>query len=312
MQLPSGDIDVLAIGETLVDFISEEQVESLQDAYTFRKYLGGSPANIATNVSRLGKRAAVLSKTGSKSFGQFVKTELERHGVITDTLLMDQKAHTSFVFVARTRETPDFEVARSADYRLAPEEIDPSVIARSQIIHASTFALSREPARSAVIKAFRLAHDSQKITSLDPNYSPLVWPDREEAIDVLRELYPITTLTKPSLDDASRLFGPGLEPDEYIDKFHDLGPPSVVFTMGANGILLSTGGRRVYIPARQVNVADVTGAGDAFWAGFLVGFLDGLSFEKCARFAREIAAIKLAQVGPLPPGIDRLRMYELL
>ncbi len=73
MDIPDGDIDLLAIGETLVDFISEEETDNLLNAYSFRKYLGGSPANISTYISNSGGCAAVVSKTGIGAMGQFLK-----------------------------------------------------------------------------------------------------------------------------------------------------------------------------------------------------------------------------------------------
>ena len=67
-----GDLDLLAVGETLVDLISVEETDSLRNAYTFRKYQGGSPANIAVCVAKLGGTSAVVSKTGIGAFGQFL------------------------------------------------------------------------------------------------------------------------------------------------------------------------------------------------------------------------------------------------
>ena len=70
-------MDLLAIGETLVDFISVEQTDWLRNATTFRRYLGGSPTNIAVNVAKLGGESAVVSKTGIGAFAQFIKSELQ-------------------------------------------------------------------------------------------------------------------------------------------------------------------------------------------------------------------------------------------
>jgi fructokinase len=78
MKIPKGDLDLLAIGETLVDFISVEETDWLRNAYTFRKYQGGSPANIAVYVAKLGGQAAVISKLGIGAMGQFLKAELGR------------------------------------------------------------------------------------------------------------------------------------------------------------------------------------------------------------------------------------------
>lgn len=115
MQLPEGELDVLAVGETLIDFISEEEAETLREANTFRKHLGGSPANIAVNVAKLGGSSAVISKTGIGAFGQFLKAELRRYGVGTEYLVMDHRVRTSIVFVSRTSGTPDFEPSRDGD-----------------------------------------------------------------------------------------------------------------------------------------------------------------------------------------------------
>ncbi len=120
------------------------------------------------------------------------------------------------------------------------------------------------------------------------------------------------TITKPSLDDAARLFGRDRSPEEYIERFHEMGPKIVVFTMGSEGVLLSEEGTLMHIPARPIKVVDATGAGDSFWAGFLVALLDGNPLQRCVLFAREIVERKLTTVGPLPDSLDRKRIYGVL
>jgi fructokinase len=311
MDSPEGDLDLLAVGETLIDLISTEQTdEGLRNATSFGRYLGGSPANIAVNVAKLGRQAAVVSKTGIGAFGQFLKGELRYRGVRTDYLVMDHRVHTSVIFVSRSAGTPEFEAFRDGDHQLSPREIPEEAVARARVVHASTFALSREPCRAAVRRVFELAHRLGKIVSLDPNYSPVIWPDYQEARQVVRDTYRYATITKPSLDDAERLFGPGHPPEAYIEEIHALGPQTVILTMGRQGALISHAGRVLgHVPARSVDVVDVTGAGDAFWAGFLVALLDGHPPERCALFAREIVELKLTTVGPPPGSIDRGEIY---
>jgi sugar/nucleoside kinase (ribokinase family) len=309
MRLPEGDLDMLAMGELVVDMISVEEANSLGDVSIFRKYLGGSPANIATNVAKLGGKSAIISKTGIGAFGAFLKMELRRAGVNTDYLVMDHLVHTTVIFVSRTTGTPDFEAFRSGNYRLEPREVDEEAIKRARVVHASTFALSRQPCRSAIEKAFQLAQEHGKLISLDPNYSPKIWPDYKEAKQVLRQMLGYATLTKPSLDDAIRLFGDGKSPEAYIQLFHEMGPRIVVLTMGAKGIILSEEGKLTRIPAQVIKVVDATGAGDSFWAGFLVALLDGNPLRRCVLFARETVGRKLSTVGPLPDAIDRQQVY---
>ncbi len=306
-------IDLLSIGETLVDFISVEQTDWLRNATTFRRYLGGSPSNIAVNVSKLGGSSAVISKTGIGAFGKFIKSELQRHGVSTDYLVMDHRTRTTVAFVSSTSGKPDFEIARSGDYLLKPEEIPQESVSQARVIHASTFALSREPCRSAVRKVFRMARDQDKIVSFDPNYSQRIWPHHKEAHGVIQEMYQYVDITKPSLDDAGRIFGRDLEPEQYIEKFHDMGAKTVILTMDKDGILISEDGHLIgHVPVRPVEVKDATGAGDSFWAGFLIALLDGNSLERCALFAREIVELKLTRIGPLPLEVDRNEIYAKL
>jgi len=309
VEIRPDDLDLLCVGETLIDFISVDRVDALRQADVFRRHQGGSPANIAVNVAKLGGSAGLISKTGIGAFGQFLKAELDRAGVVTDYLVMDHRVHTSVIFVSRTVGTPDFEAFRHSDYLLEPQDIKRQAVERARVVHASSFALSREPCRSAVVRAFDMAQSMGKIVSLDPNYSPQIWPEFQEAHRVLSRVLAMATVTKPSLDDAERLFGEGQPPEDYIAQFHDLGPSLVILTMGAKGILLSESGTITHIRARPIHVVDATGAGDAFWAGFLVALLDGNTTYRSALFAREVVEHKLATVGPLPDTIDRSAIY---
>jgi sugar/nucleoside kinase (ribokinase family) len=257
----------------------------------------------------LGGQAAVISKTGIGAMGQFLKAEMNQAGVVTEYLVMDHRVHTSVIFVSRTAGTPDFEAFRSGDHQLEPKEISEEAVRRAKVVHASTFALSRQPCRSAIEKAFKLAREQGKIISLDPNYSHQIWPDYREATAVIARMLGYATITKPSLDDAIRLFGPDKSPEVYIQRFHEMGPKIVVFTMGSGGILLSEEGKLSRIPARPIEVVDATGAGDSFWAGFLVALLDGNPLQRSVLFAREIVERKLTQVGPLPQRLDRQEIY---
>src|SRR5215217_4804083 len=135
MSSSEGTLDLLAVGETLVDFISVKQTDWLRNATTFRRYLGGSPANIAVNVAKLGGESAVVPKTGIGAFAQFIKSELRRHGVSVDYLVMDHRNRTTVAFVSSTTGSPDFEIARSGDYLLRPEEVPEEAIERARVVH---------------------------------------------------------------------------------------------------------------------------------------------------------------------------------
>lgn len=310
-------LDVLTVGETLVDFISHEQVQSLRTASQFVRYLGGQPANVAVYVAKLGCRSAVLSKVGTEYFGEFLEEQLQRHGVSTEALHHTAAAPTTNAFITRTVSVPDFQINRGADALLEIRDVPESLIERARAVHTSTFALSLEPQRSAIRRALRLAHRHGKLVSLDPNYSSRIWPDKEEAWEVLAEVLPHVTIVKPSLEDARRLFDPNMDEDALeaacLREFHDLGAQVVIVTRSGGTVTVSEEGRVESVgPLPMVPVQNITGGRDAFWSALLVAHLDGKPWALAVTFAHEVAALKLRIVGHVERAIDREALYQRL
>lgn len=306
--------DILALGEAVVDLISVERGVTLDDVDTFRRYLGGAPVNVAATAVRLGCNAAVMARVGDEAWGRYVRSELRRLGVADDFVQVDHEHVTTLVFVASTTGSPDFLVVRGADAYLSPG-VDGSglidhALARTRALHVSMFALSREPARATVAEAVRRAHAQGKLVSLDPNYRPRLWPDSSVLHGLLRDLLPLTSVIKPSLDDASAIWGPGLSPQQYIAHFHEYGAPLVVLTMGKDGVLVSDGATPTFLETQPIEIADATGAGDSFVAGMIMGLLEGFAPVRAARLGQRVAAAKLQGIGntaPLPTWTTLIR-----
>ena len=310
-------LDVLAVGESLVDFISHEFRISLRTADRFSRYLGGQPANVAVYVAKLGGRSAVITKVGTDYFGEFVEDQLGRHGVSTEGVHRAPGEPTTSAFVTRTVNVPDFQVNRGADSLLNIREVPDELVERARVVHTSAFALSRDPQRLAVRRAMRLGARLGKVVSLDPNYDPRVWPDREEAWEVLAEVLPYVTIVKPSLEDARRLFDPNMNDaaleEACLDAFHDLGAGVVVITSSGGVVVVSDGTSVERVgPLPRVDIQSVTGARDAFWSALLVGHLDGKDWPTSVRFAHEVAALKLGVEGHVERMIDREALYRRL
>jgi sugar/nucleoside kinase (ribokinase family) len=306
-------LEVLTIGEALIDLISDQVVSSLADADGYQRFVGGQPTNVALNVVRLGGRAAVVACVGDDGFGSYICRQLDQAGVGTDYVYLTSQAPTTVAINARQTKTPDFIIHRGADAHILPEQGHLEAIKTSRVVHTSAFALSREPARSTILRSLKVAQQSGCMVSLDPNYHPHVWPDVADFHRVLADAYRWTDITKPSLDDCVRLFGPGLSPAAYVERFLDWGAEIVALTMGAQGVLLSTTeGVSAHIEPSDVAVSDVTGAGDAFWAGLLIGLLDGYAPDEAARLGQMVAELKIGTVGPLPQMPDRASLYRRL
>jgi sugar/nucleoside kinase (ribokinase family) len=308
--IPEGDIDVLAVGEALVDFISTEAVDAVEQAEEFRRYLGGSVTNLAANVIRLGGRAAVAACVGDDPFGRFVRREIEQQGIITDYLKTDAATRTTLAFVTRSAATADFVIYRGSDTRLLPEDVPQAAIDRARVIHTSAFALSQESSRTAVLDALRRARARGCLISLDPNYHPSLWDTSRLATEVLAEACKYVDVVKPSRDDCQRLFGADLSLSDCTQRFHDWGVRQVVLTQGPQGISIYEEGQLLRVKSRDVLVADATGAGDAFWAGLLMATLDGRPLYEAVLCGREMAEMKVGTVGPMAGTIDKEAIYR--
>lgn len=296
--------EVVVAGEILVDLLSAEPASGLGEAAMFERHAGGSAANLATNLARLGVPTALVGSVGDDGFGRFLRRSVEATGVqarlrtITDS-------PTSVVTVTRTDATPDFALFRHADRRIASGQLPDSLLADARLFHTSGFALSREPARTTLLDAAARARDFGATLSIDLNVSPRSRDERAEIGVTARAFLALGPLAKASRDDAARLFGVALTDDEATQRLRSWGASLVCLTRGAEGTLVVWDGGHADVPAEPLaSVADATGAGDAFWAGFLAAHLRGLPPEACARAGGRLAALKLARVGPLPDRVD--------
>jgi sucrose-phosphate synthase len=311
------EYEVLCVGETVVDFIATSTSNSLRTAEEFRRFLGGQPANVAVYISKLGSRSAVLSKIGQDRLGEFLEESLQYHGVNTSHLLKSGQLPTTSIFVTKTTGVPDFQANRGADSLLSIHDTPEDLIINSKVVHTSCFAMSREPSRSAVHRALRLAKKHHKVVSLDPNYNPRIWPDKLEAWEVLAQIMPYVTIIKPSLNDARLLFDPNLSDNELesacIERFHDLGAEVVIVTRSGGMVTISDGKKIDRVgPLSLVEVASVIGGSDAFWGGLLVAHLDGKSWKEAVCFAHQVAAFKLQNVGHVEHLIHKELIYNQL
>lgn len=305
--------DLIAVGEILVDLISDQIVPSLAQAKRFHCFLGGEVTNVAWNVSMLRGQTAVIGCVGDDGFGDYVRQQLDWAGVSTDYVHITSEAPTTVAVNARQTATPDFIIYRGADAHIFLEDAHLKAVKSSRVVHASAFALSREPSRSTIFRLLELAQQSGCLVSLDPNYHPRIWPDVSDMQSVLKEAYRWVRITKPSLEDCVRLFGPDLSPVAYAERFMEWGPEIVALTMGPQGVLVaSTGGGLFHIKPNDVTVADVTGAGDAFWAGLLMALLDGYPPHEAACVGQIVAETKIGTVGPMLQVPDRATLYRRL
>lgn len=303
------DLDIIAAGELLIDFISTDFAETLEEVSQFKKLPGGSPANLAGNIARLGKKASLVSAIGRDDLGDYLYQYVSGLGLDLSHLTRVPEP-TTLILVTRSKQVSNFEAYRMADTQLSSDAFPADFLSRTRMFHTTCFALSKEPARSAILEAAQQAYAAGAQLSIDVNYAQKIWPDQQEAQQIVAAYCAMGAMVKCSEVDWERLYGSVLtDTSASASHFLDMGARIACLTLGERGCYLSNGAESHFLASRPVVVRDTTGAGDAFWSGFLVAWLDGHTLLHCGMAGRKMAERKLEHFGPLPGAISRGDIY---
>lgn len=289
---------VLVVGELLVDIISDQNIESLAISAQFSTNQGGSSANLCANLKWLGVDAELFATVGDDNLGAFLINELKTVGLSDAYIRRAEHRQTSIVLIAKNEHTPDFIPYRNADFDI--NKVEDLVIGKSALIHTTAFALSKEPARKNILRAFEQANQMGKFLSIDWNFAPSIWQE-DNGKDVFDSLIQLNPLLKISVDDLERFVGSNLTIEQSVQWLDHLNVPVVCLTCGSGGVWFKERNRDwKHKEALQVDtVRGVTGAGDAFWSGFLAAFIAEKSIEECIDKALEVAKLKIEKPYPL-------------
>ncbi len=310
-------MDIITVGELVIDFLPGNEEGS------YIRNAGGAPANVAIAAVRNGVSAGIFCKVGDDDFGRFLMKTLDENGVKALSPELCEEAVTTMAFVTLDENHDrSFTFARKpgADMMLDVSEIDVSEIARCKVLHAGSCSLSAGKAAEATVFALEKAHEAGRIVSFDVNYRNLMWKDDAEACaEKVREILPFVDLLKIS-EEEERFVG-GRENISALMKEYDVA--CVVETLGASGAQLYYGDQSVFIPGFVPGkVVDTTGAGDAFWGGFLSSLLNGgvsskndLTLEKleeAVRYGNAAGSLAVAVKGAIPALPDRKQIEEVI
>lgn len=287
-------IDILTIGELLVDMISADYGNNFEST-TYNRYFGGSPSNIAINTKRLGINSLVASCVGSDGLGKFLISSLVEVGIDTSCVDVTDNS-TSMVLVTKSKASPIPIFYRDADYRLSYNEKLHSALENCKIMHFSCWPISKEPSRSTIIRAIDQARNNGALVCFDPNYHPMLWDKNEDSIEYVKSIIGKVDIVKPSEDDAERIFGVDSN-ENQIEKFLDLGAKLVIMTLGDEGAIVSNGVETIVMETVATQVVDTTGAGDAFWSGFYAALVKGFNLKEALKLGTAVSAYKLKYTG---------------
>ena len=303
--------DVFAIGELLVDMISDDyDADNICNKYS--RYFGGSPANITMNIKRLGGNPIISASVGNDRLGEFLINNLKKNNINTEFINKVNNS-TSMVLVTKSKETPLPIFYRSADYNLEYNEDIGSILKNSKIVHFSCWPISQKKSRKVIEKVIEEARKNNVLIGFDPNYHEMIWEEGHDGIEYIKNLIGKLDIIKPSEVDAERIFGPDT-PENHVDKFIQCGAKLVIMTLGKDGAIVSNGTETIKFKTLATEVVDTTGAGDAFWGGFYTALTSNYPLKEALNIGFATSAFKLKNVGAIAelPSIEELKtLYNI-
>lgn len=255
-------MDVISVGEILIDFTPGKEANS------YVRNPGGAPANAVIAIARNGLSTGFIGKMGDDDFGHFLKGVLEEEGVKVLCPELTEEAITTLAFVTLYENGErSFTFARKpgADMLLDKGDIDEEEIKGARMVHAGSVNMTKEPARGANLYAMKLAKENGKLVSFDVNYRNTLWESEAACKEVVDEVYDYVDFLKISEEELYFVGG-----EENIPAFmKEHGISVVIETLGADGANYYFNGSFGHVAGHKVKAVDATGAGDAFWGGFL-------------------------------------------
>lgn len=313
-------LDLICIGRAAVDLYGEQIGARLEDVQTFAKYLGGSPTNTAVGTARLGLRAGMLSRVGNEHNGRFVRESLQREGIDVSQLATDPQRLTALVFLG-LKDSDTFPLLfyrqHCADMALCVDDIDAAYIASARALLISGTHLSQPGTRAACVKAMQAARAACTRVVLDIDYRPVLWgltapglgEQRYVASDAVSEqlqaLLPLCDLIVGT-EEEIHIAGGSADSLAALRRIRELSPALLVMKRGPMGCVAYPAAipdaldEGLCGPGFPVEVFNVLGAGDAFMAGLLRGWVRDEPLPDALRYANACGAIVVSRHGCAP------------
>jgi 5-dehydro-2-deoxygluconokinase len=289
----TGRYEVLTMGRVGVDLYPLQVGVRLADVTTFGKFLGGSATNVAVAAARLGRRSAVITRTGDDPFGAYVHAAL-RELSVDDAFVSAVPGLPTPVTFCEIFPPDNFPIwfyryPKAPDLEIRAEELDLDACRDASVFWATVTGLSDEPSRDAHHAAWA-ARGRRPLTVLDLDYRPMLWPSREAAREQVAAALPKVTVAVGNVDEVYTAVGK-TDPMEAAHALLDCGVELAVIKQGPAGVLGVTVEDAVTVPPVPITVLNGIGAGDGFGGALCHGQLAGWPLERVLRFANAAGAI---------------------
>ncbi|WP_094538833.1 bifunctional 5-dehydro-2-deoxygluconokinase/5-dehydro-2-deoxyphosphogluconate aldolase [Brucella grignonensis] len=325
------NLDVITIGRSSVDLYGAQVGGRLEDMGSFRKYIGGSPTNIACGAARLGLKSAVITRVGNEHMGRFIREQLAREGVDTRGVATDPERLTALVLLG-IRDENQFPLIfyreNCADMALSEEDIDEDFVASARALVVTGTHLSHPRTETAVMKALKLARKHGVKTALDIDYRPNLWGvaghgdgesrfvESRAVTDKLQSTLHLFDLIVGT-EEEFHIAGGSTNTVDALRAVRNASDATLICKRGALGAVAIEDWVPDSLDAAQsgpgfpIEVFNVLGAGDGFFSGLLKGWLDGETWPQALEYANACGAFAVSRHGCTPayPSLKELQFF---
>ncbi|MDX3229912.1 5-dehydro-2-deoxygluconokinase [Streptomyces sp. ME19-01-6] len=286
--------DLITMGRIGVDIYPLQIGVPLPQVETFGKFLGGSATNVAVAAARLGRRTAVISRTGADPFGEYIHQALREFSV-DDRWVTPVDAYPTPVTFCEIFPPDDFPLyfyrrPKAPDLEIRPGELDLDAVRAARIFWMTGTGLSEEPSRAATLAALE-ARAKAGPTVFDLDWRPMFWPDPAEARQYYAQALRHATVAVGNLDECEIATGVRV-PAACAESLLEAGVELAVVKQGPKGVLaVHRDGTTAEVPPVPVEVVNGLGAGDSFGGSLCHGLLSGWDLERIMRYANAAGAI---------------------
>ncbi|MDR5588279.1 5-dehydro-2-deoxygluconokinase [Clostridium aquiflavi] len=297
------NFEIVPIGRVAIDFNPIDINRPLSESTTFKKYLGGSPANIAVGLSRLGKKVGFIGKVSKDQFGKFVVDYFDNDGIDTSQIKYAENGESlglTFTEIASPTESSILMYRNGiADLELDVNEIDEEYIKNTKAIVISGTALAKSPSREAALKALEFAKKNNTVVIFDVDYREYNWKNKDEIAiyySIVGKQSDIVMGSREEFDLMESLIVKEKSTDEESAKrWLDFGNKIVVIKHGKEGSTAYTNDGKSYkIKPFPVKLLKSFGGGDAYASAFIYGILEEWDIMDALEFGSASAAMLVA------------------
>lgn len=313
------EFDIVPIGRAAVDFNPVDYYKPLSESTTFKKYLGGSPANIAVGMARLGKKTGFIGKVSDDQFGDFVTAYFQKEGIDTSHITRCTNGEkTGLTFTEILNETQSSILMYrqgAADLQLSADDVDEDYIKNTKAILISGTALAQSPSREAALKALAFAKKNGTVVIFDIDYRPYNWKNKDEIAiyySAAAKESDVILGSREEFDLTEALTGPGRTDEETAAYWHRQGAKIVVIKHGKDGSTAYTDDGNDYsIRPFPVKLLKSFGGGDGYASAFLYGLMEGWEITDALEFGSASAAMLVAShaCSEDMPGAEQIKEF---